>query len=158
VGLCAYRLALNTASRLAAILVLSTLAVDATFAQKMAEVITTEPERINLAQLFKAADTVAIVRVVSGDTENYEKAIYKAEVIRSFKGTSAKATLYCGPYVGLRLGGEYFLSSRISKDPAIPKTTTTAMYGTVPYSNIVNEGYGSMAASYECVFDGKEVT
>ena len=94
---------------------------------------------------------------MSGDTESYENAMYKAEVVRNFKGTSAKETLYVGPYIGLKLGGEYFLFLQTSKQPAVPKNVPTAMYGTVRYSKIFNEGYSSMAASYECVFDGKDV-
>jgi hypothetical protein len=31
------------------------------------------------------------------------------------------------------------------------------MYGTVRYGEVFDEGYSSMAASYECVFDGKSV-
>jgi hypothetical protein len=49
-----------------------------------------EPARVELPQLFKIADTVATVRIVSGDTENYDRAVYKANVIRSFKGHEAR--------------------------------------------------------------------
>jgi hypothetical protein len=150
-------LAVNTASRIAAVLVLSTLTVHYAFAQKAEVVTIKEPGRIELSQLFKVANIVAIVRIVSGDTENYEKAMYKADVVRSFKGTSAKETLYVGPYEGLKLGGEYFLFLQTSRQPAAPKNVPTAMYGTVRYSNIFNEGYSSMAASYDCVFDGDDV-
>ena len=38
----------------------------------------TEPARITLVSLFKIADVVAVVRIVSGDTENYKTAVYKA--------------------------------------------------------------------------------
>jgi len=147
-------MSMNTASRTATILLL--LGISAV-AQNTRSVTITEPGKIDLAQLFKTADTVAIVRVISGDTENYAKAMYKAEVIRSFKGADAGKTLYFGPYVGLKVGGEYLLFLRAAKDPAVPKTTPSAMYGVVHYGNVFNEGYSSMDASYACVFDGKEV-
>jgi hypothetical protein len=41
--------------------------------------------------------------------------------------------------------------------PITPKTAATVAYGTVPYSEIFNEGYSSMETSYACVFDGKEI-
>jgi hypothetical protein len=110
-----------------------------------------------LAQLFKTADIVATVRIVSGDTESYETAMYKAEVIRSFKGTNTGEVLHFGPYVGFKLGGEYLLFLQNAKVPAVPKKELTAMYGVVRHGDVFNEGYSSMALSYECVFDGKDV-
>lgn len=124
-------------------------------AQKNMEVVITEPARIELADLFKSADIVAVVHILSGDAESYDKAIYKAEVLRSFKGTKEKEILYFGPFIGSRLGNEYLVFLRTSKEPAVPEKASTAMYGTVQYSNVFNEGYSSMAASYECVFDEK---
>lgn len=122
--------------------------------QKKMEVVTiTEPGRIELIDLFKSADIVAVVHVLSGDAESYDKAIYKAEVVRKFKGTREKEILYFGPYVGLKLGGEYLLFLRTSKAAAVPEKASSAMYGVVHYGNIFNEGYSSMAVSYECGFD-----
>jgi len=43
---------------------------------------------IRLEDLFQMADTVALVKVLSGDTQNYPKVIYKAEVVKSFKGAT----------------------------------------------------------------------
>jgi len=65
------------------------------------------------------------------------------------------ATVYFGPFMGEKLGGEYFLFLRSVKDPINPKTEATS-YGKIPYSEIFDEGYSSMETSYECVFDGKE--
>ena len=48
----------------------------------------TEPRIVSLEDLLRMADTVALVRVVSGDTQNYPKVIYKAEVVKSFKGAT----------------------------------------------------------------------
>lgn len=143
----------NTASRTAAVLLASCLSG---FAQNSTSVTITEPSQIELSGLFQAADTVAVVRIISGDTENYARAMYKAEVVRSFKGTDGK-NLFFGPYVGFRVGSEYLLFLKTAKDPAVPKTAPNAMYGTVRYGEVFDEGYSSMSASYECVFDGKSV-
>ena len=118
---------------------------------------TTEPGVYNISDLFKEADIVAVVKVLSGDTENYEHAVYKGEVIKGFKGVPRGATVYFGPFVGERLGWEYFLFLRDSAKPVAPKTTGSACYGTIRYSEIFNQGYSSMESSYECVFDGKEI-
>jgi hypothetical protein len=117
----------------------------------------TEPGRLALKDLYKAADTVAVVRIMSGDTENYQTALYKGVVITPYKGVTAGATVYLAPYVGLRLGWEYLLFLRSAKAPATPMQGKTGVYGTVPYGLIFNEGYSSMETSYECVFAGKEV-
>ena len=117
----------------------------------------TEPGIYELAALFKQADTIALVRVVSGDTQAYDvAAVYKAEVITSFKGAAAGETIYFGPYVGERLGWEYILFLRNVPKTIRPKATSNAGYGTVHYAEIFNEGYTSMMTSYECVFDGKD--
>jgi glutamate 5-kinase len=78
-------------------------------AQQSKEVSITEPGIYELAGLFKQADTVAIVRVIAGDAEAYNVAVYKAEVVQSFKGAAAGETVYFGPYTGTRLGWEYIL-------------------------------------------------
>ena len=109
---------------------------------------------ISLADLYKLADTVVVAKIVSGDTENYKTAVYKAEVVRSFKGAAAGETIYFGPYSGGSLGTEYVLFLHSTAQSVAPKTTPSASYGTVRYSEVFNEGYSSMAKSYECVFDG----
>jgi hypothetical protein len=116
-----------------------------------------EPGTIKLANLFEMADTVALVRVVSGDAENYSIAVYKAVVTESFEGAAVGETVYYGPYVGHRVGWDYVLFLRNVAKPLVPKTTSSTNYGTVHYSEVFNEGYSSMETSYECVFDGKEI-
>ncbi len=128
-----------------------------TWAQQEKEITIVEPGVIKLADLFKMAHTVALVKVVSGDTENYTTAVYKAEVVRSFKGAAVGETVYFGPYVGVRLGWEYILFLHSLAKPLPSKTTSNASYGTVHYSEVFNEGYSSMESSYECVFDGREI-
>jgi hypothetical protein len=138
---------------LVAVIVIS---VQPTSAQQSNSVTLTEPGVINLASLFKQADTVALVKIVSGDTENYDVAVYKGVVVSSFKGTATGDTLYFGPYRGDRLGWEYVLFLRKVAKPIAPKTNSSANYGTISYAEVFNEGYSSMMTSYECVFDGKE--
>jgi hypothetical protein len=117
----------------------------------------TEPGIYKLSDLFRVGDVVAIVRIVSGDTENYDCAVYKGVVVESFKGLARGATIYFGPFTGQKLGDEYFLFLRKVAKPIIPKTTATAAYGTIQYLKVFDEGYSSLETSYECVFDGEEI-
>lgn len=103
--------------------------------------IKTTAQDVTDTDLFKAADVVALVKTVSGDTESYDHAVYKGEVIQSFKGISRGATVYFGPFVGEKLGWEYVLFLRNATKPITPKTTAASSYGTVPYSEVFNEGY-----------------
>jgi hypothetical protein len=119
-------------------------------------VTTTEPGIWKLKELFARADIVALVYVLSGDTEAYdEAAIYKAKVLKSFKGVPDAEVIYYGPYVRTELGGEYVLFLIKVPNPIAPKTTTG--YGVIRYARVFNEGYSSMRTSYECVFDGKNI-
>jgi hypothetical protein len=126
-----------------------------TRAQRSETVTITEPTVIDLASLFKQADTVALVKVISGDAENYSVTVYKAEVVKNFKGTTAGENIYFGPYVGDRVGWEYILFLRNVTQPIAAKTKSGAGYGTISYSEVFDEGYSSMMTSYKCVFDGK---
>jgi hypothetical protein len=121
------------------------------------EVSITEPATIQLEKLFKMADVVAVVRIVSGDTENYKTTIYKAVVVSNFKGTTDGQTLYYGPYIGGRIGWEYVVFLRSVKESAIPKNAKSPAYGVVKYFEVFDEGYTSMEGSYRCVFDGREI-
>jgi len=126
------------------------------WAQESRDVTIKEPGIYELAELFKQADTVALVKVIAGDTEAYDVAIYKSEVSKSFKGAAVGQTIYFGPYVGERLGWEYILFLRSAPKTITPKPTSSAGYGIIHYSETFNEGYTSMETSYECVFDGKD--
>jgi hypothetical protein len=135
-----------------------TISAQLTTAQTRPEQITlTEPGVYELADLFKRADTVALAKVISGDTETYGIPIYKAEVIKSFKGATTGDIVYFGPYVGTRLGWEYILFLRNVPNSLTPKAAAMAGFGMIHYLEIFNEGYTSMEASYECVFDGKDI-
>ncbi len=126
-------------------------------AQEAREITNTEPGVYVLADLFRRADTVALVKIVSGDTEAYEIAVYKAEVVRSFKGSASGRVIYFGPYVGKELGSEYFVFLRRVSEPLNPKTPAASGYGTIHYEETFNQGYSAMMTSYECVFSGKEI-
>ena len=117
----------------------------------------TEPAATDVAGLFHAADLVAVVKVVSGDTEHYATAVYKAQVIQAFKGTNPGETLYFGPYVGLRLGWQYVVFLRSMHETLKPTSDTAISYGPLRYYAIFNEGYTAMEAQYECVFHGENV-
>jgi len=125
-------------------------------AQQSEQVTITEPRIYKLAELFTQADTVAVVKVVSGDAENYDTAVYKAQVIKSFKGAAEGETVYYGPYLGDRLGGEYVVFLRNATKPISPKNTSSAGFGRVQYGTVFDEGYSDMMVDYVCAFDGKE--
>jgi hypothetical protein len=116
-----------------------------------------EPGVYQLAELFKHSDIVASVKIVSGDTEHYDGAVYKAQVVRSFKGSSVGETIYFGRYVGERLGWEYFVFLQ-NADAVVPKSGSLTSYGKVRYSRVFNEGYSSMETAYKCIFDGHDVS
>jgi hypothetical protein len=126
-------------------------------AQPPSTVTTSEPGIYPLADLFTRSDKVALVKVVSGDTEAYDVAIYKAQVVKGFKGLSAGDTVYFGPYIGTELGSEYILFLRDRQKTIEPKARTDGGYGVVNYSEVFDEGYSSMLTSYECVFSGASI-
>ena len=126
-------------------------------AQQSKEITIKEPGIIELSNLFKMADTVGLVKVISGDTENYAAAVYKGQVLKNFKGATVGDILFFGPYEGERLGSEYILFLHNAAKPLAPKTGSNVNYGTVRYSEVFNEGYSAMETSYECVFDGKAI-
>jgi hypothetical protein len=121
---------------------------------KMGAAQPSEPGVFQLADLFSRADKVALVKVVSGTTEVYKVSIYKAQVVRGFKGLSTGETIYFGPYLGTELGSEYILFLRDTPAVIEPKANVDGGYGRVRYLEVFDEGYSAMRASYECVFAG----
>jgi hypothetical protein len=109
--------------RMLLLVIVSAISAQLTSAQQSKELAISEPGIYELSGLFKQADTVALVSIVSGDTESYSTALYKAEVVTSFKGAAAGETVYFGPYVGERLGWEYILFLRNVSEPINPRTT-----------------------------------
>jgi hypothetical protein len=117
-----------------------------------------DPGHIALKKLFDKADTVALVEVLSGDNESYRIPLYKARVVKSYKGAPSGATIYFGPYIGIRIGVQYFVFLNQAPTPIVPTSKRLSAYGPVPYWEIAQEGYGSMMSSFECVFDTKSET
>lgn len=122
-----------------------------------ANVSNVEPAIYSMSDLYRHADKVAVVKVLSGDTEAYEMPIYKGKVVTAFKGLSAGDTIYFGPYLGTELGSEYVLFLRDVPDTFQPKKAGSG-YGAVRYSMVFDEGYSSMRTSYECGFNGAAET
>jgi hypothetical protein len=118
----------------------------------------TEPGVTDIPELFRLSDKVALVKTVSGDTEHYKVAVYKAQVVQPFKGVFSGETLFFGPYVGLKLGWEYIVFLRATAEPLQPLGAAAVSYGSVPYFRIFNEGYTVLDTSYECVFKGETVS
>jgi hypothetical protein len=125
-------------------------------AQKTEQTTIREPGIHELADLYEQADTVALAKVVAGDAESYRFAVYKAEVLKNFKGAKAGETIYFGPFVGQRLGWEYILFLRNTPDLISPKVPDSA-FGAIRYAEVFDEGYSSMETSYECLFGGKNI-
>ena len=98
---------------------------------------------------------------MSGDTERYPTAVYKAEVLQAFKGTEKGATIYFGPFIRYELGGELIVFLRHSKKGSEPNRQTAGSglsYGSISsFYLVMYDGYSAMQSEYECVFDGKEI-
>lgn len=125
-------------------------------AQQASKVTITEPGSATLDSYVKKADIVVLVKVVAGDSEAYDVPIYKAQVLKSFKGSAVGQTIFFGRFVGTRLGWEYLLFLRNVPDQISPKSSTSPSFGVVKYSEVFNEGYSSMETSYECIFGGEK--
>lgn len=122
----------------------------------------TEPARVGIEDLFKQADVVATVRIVSGNTEHYSHTVYKAEVLKAFKGVETGAKIFFGPYVSYGLGSEYLVFLHRSAGSLSPKPEANSQgvnYGVLQLSyDIMYEGYSVMPVAYTCVFGGKEIS
>ena len=121
-------------------------------------VVISEPATVGITDLYKQADLVAVVRVISGDSEHYEKTVYKAEVQTAFKGTKNGEVLYFTPFIGYGIGSEYVAFLLRSNDKLVPKPLPGLSYGSLYTSyQIMYEGFSIMPLDYACVFDGKEL-
>lgn len=114
-----------------------------------------EPASVSIENLHKQADVVALVQIVSGDTENYEAPVYKAKVLRAFKGSAVGQYVYIGKFIGYQVGGEYLAFLRRSEKVAAPVRPGGLNYGEVKVLQIMYEGYSFMLVTYECIFAGK---
>jgi hypothetical protein len=120
-----------------------------------------EPARVKVEDLMKQADLVAIVHLLSEDTEHYPKAVYKAEVLQPFKGVVKGATIYLGPFIGYGLGEELLVFLHHSEKGIEPKqllANSGLTYGPISsFYLVMYEGYSALRIKYDCVFDGKEI-
>src|SRR5439155_21429754 len=120
-----------------------------------------EPASVKIEALFKQADLVAVLRIVSGDTEHYSTAIYKAVVVRGFKGTAPGEVIFFGPFIGYRLGDEYLAFLRRDLKPAEEKkkpSTPVMSYGPLRSSySVMYDGYSTLPIEYTCAFDGETI-
>jgi hypothetical protein len=107
---------------------------------------------VTLSDLFAQADEVALVKVVSGDSEDYKTTVYKAVIEQSFKGTKNGDTIFFAPFVGYGVGTEYFVF--LKKGPTEnPTSTESAAYGRIEtLDRIMYAGYSILPVGYECVF------
>jgi hypothetical protein len=72
------------------------------FAQKTETTTISEPATVTVQELFKRADVVALVKIVAGDSENYQAVMYKATVLKAFKGVKESEQLNFGPFIFIR--------------------------------------------------------
>lgn len=115
--------------------------------------------RVKVNDLFKQADLVAIVRILSGDSEHYPVTVYKAEVVTAFKGVTQGEKIYFGPFVSYGTGNEYLVFLSKSEKGVEPQGEASGFnYGSVhSFFQIMYAGFGIMEIEYSCVFDGKDV-
>lgn len=117
-----------------------------------------EPGTVAIADLFAQADVVAVVKILSGDSENYETAVYKSRVVTAFKGAEVGQQLFFGPFIGYEVGSEYVAFLRRAKvSPKLrPHDGPTESYGPLEaFHLIMYQGYSIMSLRYICAFDGR---
>lgn len=120
-----------------------------------------EPAVVKFEDLFRQADVVAFVKILSGDTENYPTAVYKAKVLQPFKGFKMGDQFFFGPYISYGLGSEYlvFLRSSDKQVEAKSKLESPGLsYGTLHLDQIMYQGYSVMPVEYVCAFRGKTIS
>jgi hypothetical protein len=120
-----------------------------------------DPASVKIEDLFKQADMVGIVKILSGDSEHYSQAIYKAEVVTPYKGVAKGDIIFLGPFVGYRVGWEYLACLKHFNQKMVPSkeaSSSAISYGELPFFyRVMYEGYSFMEIGYECIFDGKEI-
>jgi hypothetical protein len=138
---------------------LLTILLWCTAASAQQAVVISEPALVTLPDLFKQADAVAVVQILSGDSENYATAVYKSKVVEMFKGP-VRASLFFGPFIGYRIGSEHVAFFRRAKTaPKLQSRAASSLaYGPLAvFHLIMYEGYSIMPIEYVCAFEGKEI-
>jgi len=109
-----------------------------------------------LEKLYEEADLVAFVKIVSGDTENFEDTVYKSTVLTAYKGTHARNTIFFGPYFSYGIGSDYLVflkkaGKTIGKISTKDKEARTVLYDeSSEYFRVMYGGYSILPVSYEC--------
>jgi len=125
-------------------------------AKELVTAISRDPAQVTLAQLVQQADVVALITILSGDTENYLDVVYKASVIQAFKGTADAQLIYFGPFRSYGVGSEYVVAlKRTDKRLAdlaknADGSSRVPFDGAAPYLRIMYEGYSVMSVEYTC--------
>ena len=116
--------------------------------------------KVTVIDLFRQADLVAVIEVLSGDTEHYPVTVYKAKVKKAFKGTRPGETIYFGPFISYGVGSEYLVFLSKDEKGIEPKDKSSGVnYGVIPsFFRIMYVGFSIMPIEYACVFDGKEIS
>jgi hypothetical protein len=113
--------------------------------------------KVQIADLFREADFVAIVRVISGDSEHYPKTVYKAEVMTPLKGAKERDTIFFGPFDGYGIGSDHLVFMRTSGAIAPSSDEHGSPYGQIPaFYQVMYSGYAGMPVEYMCVFENDE--
>ena len=120
-------------------------------------IVSSDPASVSLHGLYQQADIVALVTILSGDVEHYSDAVYKASVVRAFKGVRDHEVIYFGPFTSYAVGSEYVVALRRSpkhlRDLAAQASDSALPYdGEATYLQIMYEGYSVMAVEYTCLF------
>ena len=125
-----------------------------------ARVSATSIKDVSLEDLFRGADVVALVVVTGGDSVAFDGAVYRAQVLRGFKGVHDKAVLYFGPYSTYALGREYVVFLRRTgqelESVRVSSSNPWPSDGQAPYLKIMYAGYGVLPVEYTCISPGCE--
>jgi hypothetical protein len=115
---------------------------------------------VKLDDLFKEANLVAVVHILSGDAEHYPAAaVYEGEILTAFKGAKTGERVYIGPFVGLRVGYDYLAFLSRSTQQILPENDSPSFYGEIASSyRIMYSGHGILDVEYVCVFDGAKIS
>jgi len=143
-------------------LVAAGIAICALVARGQVTVESSDPAPIKIADLFKQADVVAVVRVLSGDSENYRVTVYKAVIVIALKGVQRDQKLYFGPFISYGVGSDYlaFLRRSDGELDVTEKADRPGLdYGPIkPFYRVMYDGYSIMPFKYVWAFEGKETS
>ena len=115
-----------------------------------------------LENLYKEADFVGFVKILSGDAEHYEAAMYKAEVQIAYKGAKNKEIIYFSRREGYQIGNEYLAFFKKSDKTIGQNIVKDIKNSSAPYDAekglfyIMYGGYSIMHADYECAFEDND--